>query len=132
MCSRESCSVLPARFLAGVFIFLNAFLIGISSAPLTSMWIEARALTQAFEPIETLQRSDMQKHPDPCSNLDGIRLTPLRLNIRNSDGSRAYLSVIDVSNSGSESIRFLDADLRVAKDDPPNVSPRVFMNEGNA
>jgi len=132
MCSRESCSVLPARFLAGVFIFLTAFLIGITAASFTSMWIDARALTQGFEPIETLQRSDTQQRPDPCSNRDGIRLTLLRLNARNSDGSREYFSVIDVLNSGPQAIKFLDADFRVSNDDAHKTGAIAYMNEGNA
>jgi hypothetical protein len=32
MCSRESCSVLPTRLIAGLVIFLAAFLVGLAAA----------------------------------------------------------------------------------------------------
>ena len=118
MCSRESCSILPTRFLAGVFIFLSTFLIGVGSIQIVSLLISNFYLNQTQ--LEVARADSFVESKGPMAKVDGIiqvdylYTTPtagwpeIKINVRNIGTETIYIMKITNSvpdaNAGSSTL----------------------------
>jgi len=120
MCSRESCSVLPTRFLTGVFILLGTFLIGVGSIQIASLFISNFYPPINQTQLEVVHEAHLVEWNGPMARVDRIiqldylYTTPtagwpeIKINVRNIGTETIYIMKITNSvpeaNAGSGSL----------------------------
>jgi hypothetical protein len=103
MCSRESCSVLPTRFLGGVFVFLTAFLLGFAAVAIVDL--VRHSVLSATEQEHLFANVETPRTPPAGVNDDG----PIAVEYLYTKGfSDRFVAVFRLTNYGSESITFGD------------------------
>ena len=106
MCSRESCSVVPSRFLAGLLIFLGAFLIAMCAV---ALWTQK---LQFFAPASTDTRNTFSG----CKNPDQLSIQ-VRYDVARVNG--LPIAVVEIANDGSESVFYYPFDMWVRAEAAP-------------
>ena len=121
MCSRESCSVVPSRFLTGVLIFLSAFLIGVATARFA--FFSDRPM------ITALQSAIGDRRELSCENPDRVELRIRNDVARKNDLPEPYL---EIANNGADPIYFFPYDLWVRGESSPFEYPAASEHPSDA
>ena len=113
MCSRESCSVVPSRFFAGLLILLGAFLVGLFAvASLTAVPI-----------LGTFERAvNSSRQSDGCSNSDHVAVQVAELRTPQ----------LQITNDGNDPIYFFPYDLWVRGQGSPFEYPAAPDRQSQA
>lgn len=122
MCSRESCSVVPSRLLAGLLIFLGAFLVGLATAKFA--FLPERPIVTTFQ-----SAIEEQKGLNSCENADSVVLRIRNDVARENNLSRPYL---EIANDSPHPIYFFPYDLWVRGKSMPFEYPAAAQHRSAA
>jgi hypothetical protein len=120
MCSRESCSVLPSRLLAGLFTFLGAFLIGVA----VDTYLIRTPMVNAFE-----RSIEGSREANTCADQDPLAI---QVAYHGAPGYSLGEPQLDIKNKGSEPIYFFPYDLWVRGQASPFEYPAATDHESEA
>ena len=122
MYSRESCSVVPSRFLAGLLIFLGAFLLGVTIVRVA--FVFDRSIYKALQnPIAAPNDAGL------CQNPDRV-LLKIRFDVAR--GHTLPNTYLEVGNNSGEPIYFFPYDLWVRGESSPFEYPAANEHPSDA
>jgi hypothetical protein len=101
MCSRESCSVLPTRFLAGVFVFLSTFLIGVGLVQIYSLFVSNFDSSINPTQLDVVKEARFVEWNGPVARPDGIIQLDYLYTTPTVDGPDLE---VEVKNNGTQTI----------------------------